>query len=115
MEIRLLKTRIGAIFAAAYLLIVFFVSTPFLFDVVVSGTNGGLHSTSGLSLLFTMMLTSPMSWPAVSAVDTNFAAATETIRGYLVAGGLAVSALVNAAVIYLFVWVVRRLVRALGR
>ena len=66
------KSKVGAVLGAAYLLIVFLVSTPFLFEAIVNGSRGGLHSTSGMALFFTIVLTLPMSWPAMWVLDNYF-------------------------------------------
>ena len=109
----MLKTKIGAILAGAYLTIVFVVSIPFLFDIVANGGEGGGHSSSGMSLVFAM--TSPMSWPALSAVDNNFSESTEIVSSVLAGCVLAICALVNAAIIYLFTLAVTRVVQSVTK
>lgn len=107
----MLKTKLGAVIAILYLLVVLVVSLPFLFDVVANDGEGGLHSTSSMSMLFAILLTVPGSWPAVEAINTHFAGSTELVKSYLVAGALAGCAIVNAMVIYLFLWLFGRLFR----
>ena len=106
------KSKVGAALAAAYLLIVFLVSTPFLFEAIVNGSRGGLHSTSGMALFFTIVLTLPLSWPGMWVLDTYFGAASEAIKAFLMMCLLALSAVVNASVIYLFVSGIGRLFRS---
>jgi hypothetical protein len=100
----MLKTKLGAALAGLYLLGVLVVSLPFLFNVVANNGAGGLHSTSAMSMLFVMLLTAPGSWPAIGAVDVQFAGSTELVKGYLAAGALAGCAIANAAAIYVFIW-----------
>ena len=103
------ESKLGTAVAGAYLLLVFFL-------LMVTAFGGrGLHSGTGMTALFAVILTLPLSWVVGWITDFLGPAPTYEQVDYLLLVMLAVCAVINAGVIYLVVGFVSRASRVLFR
>ena len=103
------RSKLGAAIAVAYLLLVFL-----LYVLILTGDKG-LHSGTPMLALFLIAITLPLSW--VSSEITDYLNPTASYEGvdYLFLSLVAVSAVINAGVIYLLVGFAMRGLRTLAR
>jgi hypothetical protein len=101
------KNKLAIGLAAAYLLLVLLVSSPLLFDAFLNDCKGGLHSSATMSMLFTLILTLPVSWLLNEAIDAFLP--KDAIGGcFTIVSISTVSALVNAVLIYGIISIIHR-------